>query len=925
MLFSRLRKSLRFRLVVISVLIEIAMLTLLLSNSIRIIDNVIEEESFTRTESVTQLLDSALAVYLFERDFATLHEMLGKLVGNAESEFVYIRVYDDQKRLYADAERNKQGDPVEYGFEYEILQITSPLTLAGEEIGLFEYGISMHALHASKSSLLRQGLVIAGIEIVLTILLLGTIGFLLTRHISVLLRGAEDISAGIYDVKIPVKTVDEVGQLANGFNLMAGAIEDRVTELTRSESALRIKTAELESVYDSIADGVVFINLDRICIRVNPAIVNMFGYEPELLLNRKLNFLYADKNDFESRGDITYSKDSPDVSDSYEVDLVRRDGSQFVGEVNTSRVKDTNNNELGFIAVVRDISVRKEYERELLEAREKALVTLESIGDAVITTDEKGNVQYLNPVAEALTEWPTSDAKGRPLPEVFDIYNEKTNEPVENPVDQCLRNNAIIGLANHTGLISRHGKRFAIEDSAAPIRDRQGNILGVILVFHDVSKTRKLAEQLSWQASHDSLTGLINRLEFEVRLEGILEDGNSDSHHAMLYIDLDQFKVVNDTSGHVAGDELLKQLSELFQNHKRERDVLARLGGDEFGMILENCPVDQARKIGESIISDLNQFRFLWMGKVFTTGASIGLVPFSNASKDTISSLMTAADVACYAAKDAGRSRVHVYQPNDDNLVQRQGEMQWVSQIEHALEHGKFELYCQSIVSTSEQQAKPGHYEILIRMYDSDDNLVLPMAFLPAAERYNLMPNIDRWVILSVMEQLRSFESYDQTVFAINLSGKSLSDDKFLDFVMQTFAGNPARAEQICFEITETAAITNLNRVAIFIAALRKLGCQFSLDDFGSGLSSFHYLKNLQVDFLKIDGAFVKDMTEDPVNKSMVEAINQIGHVMSIKTIAEYVENEETLELLRDIGVDYAQGYHFTRPFPFKDLISNKS
>ena len=921
MLFSRLGRSLRFKLVVVSVLVEVVMLTLLLSNSIRIINEVIDRESQTRAESITKLLDSALAVYVFERDFATLNEMLQKLVGNAEGEFSYIRVFDDRDQLYAEVDKKNHSEPGKIYVDNEVLHIASPLMLTGQEIGSFQYGISMQALYASKTSLLRQGLVIAGLEIVLTIILLGTIGFLLTRHMSVLLRGVEDISAGLYNVKIPVKTTDEVGQLANGFNLMAEAIEDRIIEITKSESALRNRTAELESVYNSIADGVVFMNLERVCLRINPAIIDMFGYEPEQMLNHKLDFLYADRYDFVGRGEAHFAEESPDRSDSYELDLIRKDGSKFVGEVNTSRVNDADGNRLGFIAVVRDISRRKEYEHELLEAKEKALVTLESIGDAVITTDEKGFVQYLNPVAETLTEWATQDARGEPLPEVFNICNEKTNEPVENPVDRCLRDNTIVGLANHTVLISRQGKRYAIEDSAAPIRDRQGNILGVILVFHDVSKTRKLAEQLSWQASHDSLTGLINRLEFEVKLARILE-ADDPSHHAMLYIDLDQFKVVNDTSGHIAGDELLKQLSALFQKHKRESDVLARLGGDEFGMILENCPVDRAIIIGEGILSDLGQFRFLWMGKVFTTGASIGLVPFSNASNDTISSLMSAADVACYAAKDAGRNRIHVYQSDDDSLVQRQGEMQWVSQIEYALEHEKFELYCQPIVSTSSRTARPVHYEILVRMYGSDGELVLPMSFLPAAERYNLMPEIDRWVFLKVMEQLRLSKLDKEIVIAINLSGKSLSDDKFLDFVVHTFEDNPTLVRQICFEITETAAITNLNRVTRFIAALQRLGCQFSLDDFGSGLSSFNYLKNLEVDFLKIDGAFIRDITRDPVDKSMVESINQIGHVMSIKTIAEYVENQETLEVLRDIGVDYAQGYYFSMPFPFANLTS---
>lgn len=919
-----IRKSLRLKLILASVLVEIVMLTLLLGNSLRVVNSTIDQQSTIRTDSITPLLDSALSISLFERDFATLFELLEKLIESENSEFTYINVYDDQDRLYADVKTSKSYLN-NISQNEEVLNITSALTLAGEKVGRVEYGLSISTLHESKATLLKQSLLIALFEIIMTILLLGFTSYILTRHITVLLRSAEEISAGKYDIKIPINTPDEVGLLANGFNIMAKAVRERVTALSESAHALTIKTAEFESIFNSIADGVIFVNTDRVCVSVNPAMEDMFGYPQQHFLDKKLDFLYQNKDEYLIQGGLRFAKTSPDRNDSFEATFVRSNGTEFIGELLASRVKDNDGNVLGFIGILRDIDERKKNEYELTEAKERALVTLESIGDAVITTDENGLVQYLNPVAENLTGWTTDEAINRPLPEVFDIYNEKTNQPVENPVVRCLRENIIIGLANHTVLINKNGDKYAIEDSAAPIRDKQGDILGVILVFHDVSKARRMADQLTWQASHDSLTGLINRLEFEIRLENILENQDKNSDHALLYLDLDQFKVVNDTCGHFAGDELLKQLSSLFQKHIRDIDTLARLGGDEFGILLEQCPTSRAEKISADIIRDLNQFKFSWHDKAFTLGVSIGLVPFNNNNNDTITSIMSSADVACYAAKDAGRNRIHVYKIDDDELIQRHGEMQWVSQIQLALEKNNFELFCQPIVSTSNNDSEPHHYEILIRMRNIEGKIFSPMSFLPAAERYNLMPEIDRWVITKVIEQIKQYPLTQGTMIAINLSGTSLSDENFLNFVINKLQETSVDAGQFCFEITETAAISNLSQVSSFISVLRKIGCQFSLDDFGSGLSSFTYLKNLKVDYLKIDGAFVKDMINDPIDRSMVEAINQIGHVMEIKTIAEFVENKATFDILRKIGIDYAQGYYFSEPFPFEKLKSIKN
>ena len=563
-------------------------------------------------------------------------------------------------------------------------------------------------------------------------------------------------------------------------------------------------------------------------------------------------------------------------------------------------------------------------ERDFAEAalyteKERALVTLQSIGDAVITTDIEGRVEFLNPVAEALTGWSNEEANGQDLTQVFNIISEATRLPLENPVDKALFMNGIVGLANHTVLIRRDLQEVHIEDSAAPIRDRKGRILGVVLVFHDVGEKRKLSNQLSYQATHDALTGLMNRIEFERKLEDlIVTAARQKSEHALLYLDLDQFKVVNDTCGHSAGDELLRQLTAMLQSRMRESDTFARLGGDEFGVLLQNCPLDQAALLANVLLEEISGFHFTWLDKSFAVGASIGLVAITPDSGN-LASMLSAADTACYAAKDKGRNRVQVYSPDDLEMAERHGEMHWVARIAKAFEEERFQLYYQPIVSIQSMEHEQQHFEVLLRMHDENQALVPPGAFLPAAERYNMMVEIDRWVVNNVFGWLLAHADRP-VICAVNLSGQSVNDDRFLAFLIDKVKSSGVTPGKLCFEITETAAISNLAKASNFIRTVKSLGCSFSLDDFGSGMSSFSYLKNLPVDYLKIDGSFVRDMVNDPIDCAMVESINHIGHVMGIKTIAEFVENQAILEKLITIGVNFAQGYTIAKPSPLKDL-----
>ena len=562
---------------------------------------------------------------------------------------------------------------------------------------------------------------------------------------------------------------------------------------------------------------------------------------------------------------------------------------------------------------------RKRIEKELFQGKELAQVTLQSIGDAVITTDAQGRIEYFNPIAEQLTGWKCHEAKGMSLSEVFKIVNEDTRKPVDNPVDKVLREGRIISLANGTVLISRDGTEYAIDDSAAPIRDRNGQLIGAVLVFHDVTQSRHLSRQLSWQASHDTLTGLVNRGKFEQELlEAIASATHDQQQHALCYIDLDRFKVVNDSCGHVAGDELLRQVTHLLQKRVRTTDILARLGGDEFGLLLYQCPLPKAQQIGETIRQIIQEFRFTWDGKTFAIGASIGLVVIDADSQD-LNSLLGAADAACYTAKGNGRNCVRVYRPDDRELAKQRSERRWIAVINQALEENRFRLYYQKIVPL-DCNSDEAYYEILLRLVDEQGKLVSPMAFIPAAERYDLMPAIDRWVIHTFLtgyeHYLREHGDRPDGLYTINLSGASVNNPQFCNFLVEQLRQSQIPPQKICFEITETTALSNLEQAANLIHSLKKLGCRFALDDFGSGMSSLVYLKNLPVDYLKIDGSFVKNIASDPIDRVMVESLNQISHIMGIQTIAEYVENRATLNLLKEIGVDYAQGYGIAKPCP---------
>ena len=474
--------------------------------------------------------------------------------------------------------------------------------------------------------------------------------------------------------------------------------------------------------------------------------------------------------------------------------------------------------------------------------------------------------------------------------------------------------------------IHKYGENIWVRATMRSIEDLNG-YQNVLVTCEDITEARILSEKLEYQAKHDALTGLINRAEFENRLRRVLNaetDSSDSSAHALCYLDLDRFKVINDTSGHLAGDELLRRVSGILNTVVRKRDTLARMGGDEFAVLLEHCPLEQAERVANALLRSIETLRFEWEGKPFSLGVSIGLVPIQKNS-DTLTDILSAADAACYAAKDSGRNRVQVFYADDIELSRRRNEMGWISNINLALERGQFCLEKQRIRLLDEiaEEKRGNHFEILLRMKADNGEMIYPGTFLPAAERYDLIGKIDRWVVKTTLNWLRtdSNELDNLAICTINLSGQSLGDKDFLSFLLFEFEHSKIPPEKICFEVTETATIANLGSAIEFIRELKNIGCLFSLDDFGAGVSSFNYLKHLPVDFLKIDGAFIKEIDKDPVDLAMVRSINEIGQVLGKLTIAEFVENNEILEVMKDIKVDYVQGHAIGKPELIESIV----
>ncbi len=681
-------------------------------------------------------------------------------------------------------------------------------------------------------------------------------------------------------------------------------------EIDTVVSLAREQEYQLQTILDNTLDAIVILNrLGRISGFYRSA-QKMFGYSEFDLLGKPVSVLFP--SPYNRRFDMAIEKSQDDQTFNLfeQAKSLKKSGEIFHADIAINSIFE--GKEMQFIITIKDITERQIAQEALYREKEQAQVTLSSIADGVITTDIIGQINFVNPAALKLTGYQQDELLHKRLDRVITIQSERS----QLPVFECIEHSQQIDSISGDVLIAKNGRHIVIHQVASPIHNQVGDTVGAVLIFRDVSKSHRLASRLSWQASHDELTQLYNRREFERQLETIIDAArNEQSEHCLCFMDLDKFKVVNDTCGHAAGDELLRQLADIFRLKVRGADLLARMGGDEFAIILNQCGIAPAVNIAEDIRSAIEDFRFGWGEQSFQVGVSIGLVLIDVDSPDA-EEVFKAGDSACYAAKEAGRNRVHVYSPDDTEISLRQGESQWMVRIQKALDDNRFQLHYQPIIST-DQSALDLHYEILLRMVSEQGELIPPGAFMSAAERYQMMSKIDIWVIENLFQWLsihRLGQGQVEDIFAINLSGQSLADESLLYRVRQLFDHYSIPAHSISFEITETAAISNLSQAQLFIRELKQLGCKFALDDFGSGLSSFAYLKSLPVDYLKIDGAFVRDMVNDPIDRAMVESIHNIGNVLQLKTIAEFVENDEILQALRVVGVDFAQGYGIARP-----------
>lgn len=601
----------------------------------------------------------------------------------------------------------------------------------------------------------------------------------------------------------------------------------------------------------------------------------------------------------------TIAKTPDDYSLSMDQDLLKR------------------NDEVGLVARNIDGLVKRLANSfsELLLEKERAQITLNAIADAVISIDVDGAVQFMNEIAQKLSGWSLEEAQGKPLSEILILENEKRGEPIKSDVYRCISHGCNCRSVQNKILLSRLGERYLIQESSGAILNENGDVIGAVLVLNDVTELRQMATELNRQAMHDSLTGLINRYEFERLLETALFQAKHDGcSHIVAFLDIDRFKVINDTLGHVVGDELIKQVAEQLLKSVQGKAILARLGGDAFAFLFQNSTLNLAYDLLEKALNQLHTNPFEWEGRIIEVNASIGLVSVDGASVNTVQ-ILADADVACYTAKELGRNRIYVFGNKKESSSHYQNDMVQATKLKDALVEEALILYAQPILKLSCGTSAKHHFEVLLRMRSEDGHIFSPGALIPSAERFDYMLAVDRWVVETVCVQYGHLFVGNDVLISINLSGNSLSDPGFLNFVEQCIADNNIPGECLCFEITETAAIRHMRIVAEFIDRMHELNVKFALDDFGSGLSSFMYLKEMSVDYLKIDGSFVRDMVHNKIDRAMVAAITEIARTMGIETIAEFVCHMDIIPLLEQLEVDYAQGFAISEPMPLETAV----
>jgi diguanylate cyclase (GGDEF)-like protein/PAS domain S-box-containing protein len=690
-------------------------------------------------------------------------------------------------------------------------------------------------------------------------------------------------------------------------------LEEAMAELARPRKTAPVRGNALADLLKVIHDPVI-VHGERIVV-ANPRFAALMGRNPEDLVGRHLcEFVLPEYGDLVADNVRRRLAGDP-AADVYEVEVADDAGHVHRLELSNCTMRYGDSDVVVFTATPIQPSEHADPHRS------RAVTTLESIGDGVLTTDIHGRIDFLNHEAANLLGRSFAEVDGRLFGDVVSVVDEADRRVLADPVMQCLSSGSKVAMGRRAVILrSADGAEHGIELSAAPLFGPRGEVEGAVVLLHDVTELRGIARQMSYQASHDALTGLVNRHEFERRLQEALETARSGRQtHVLCYLDLDRFKAVNDTSGHMAGDAMLREVAALVKDAVRDSDTVARIGGDEFALLLTGCPLEKAIQISQDVASVIREFRFVWKDKIFQIGVSIGLVEIGRESAGA-EEVMAAADSACYVAKNQAAGQVHVYSAVDEVTARQRGEIHWLQRLQHALRDGRFLLYTQQILASPPGSQRGPALEVLVRLIGDDGAIIAPGEFLKAAERYRLMPMVDRWVVQTAMAALGrgGLRIPPGRSLAINISGQTLGDNGFLEFVVDCLDSTGVLPQQICFEVTEASVVANLDHARRFIGVLHGMGCGFALDDFGSGLGSFTNLKHLPMDYLKIDGAYMRNLGHDSVNQAMVGAMIKLARTLNFAVIAEQVEDQATLSTAQRMGVDYVQGYAVSRPEPMQ-------
>lgn len=698
---------------------------------------------------------------------------------------------------------------------------------------------------------------------------------------------------------------EDIAGLSGTINKLFDALGERDEEIQERD--------RLFADFSRTLPEIVVVHDERILL-ANESAAALVGLAPEQLVGREAADLVKPAYRALFRKTMARRMSGDNVPRRLEIQLIDGKEQGLWVEAQSSMIEYRGTPAI--LTIARDVSYRKSLEVSLSRSRRQAQYTLESISEGVITTDNEGRVDYLNRAAEAMTGASRDDAIGQKIADLFTLIDESDRRHLGDPVERCLAMRRRVNMGRRALLVSNSGDHeHSVEITASPIRGPGNTISGTVVVFHDVSEIRGLTRQMSYQATHDPLTGLINRREFERRLQESMDSAHAEETvHMLFYMDLDRFKAVNDSCGHIAGDNLLREIATLIKDQVRDSDFVGRLGGDEFGTLLVGCPIDKARQIAADICNAVGDYRFVWKDKIFNIGISIGLVEISHSS-GTLQDVISAADSACYVAKQRGRGQVHVYSARDEAIARERGDIQWLRQMQAALQEDLFELAVQPIIATAGAAGSGPAVEVFLRLPDEDGRTANTAEFLRPAERYQLMPQIDRWVVSATLTAIGSgkIKIPQGRNCMVNISTQTISDEGFLGFVVESLDRSGVAPSSICLELNESAITTDLQYVHRFIEVLHGIGCEFALDDFGSGLGAFSSLKRLPVDYLKIDGTYTRDLASDDINQEMVVAMIKLARTMEFRVVAEQVEQQEDFDWLRDVGVDFVQG-NFVEP-----------